>query len=695
MAGKLILIKSDSSAEKAKTADEHSAREKAAKRAHFDWADAVLKGCGLDEAVKLAKTREDLDGITLDPDDPDVVIAIRDALHPIGRQPDACFVGLKADQLKRLLVSRLNELKKPKLKKIIDAQTKRETAYDRKQGVKYYGDSYKVANQGVFWLREPTQQEALLAVFLGIDLDALREWVRITRTRIDLLATTRSITDDDWGVLVELTNKDGRRKRLAISASIITDKSGNIAGQLQSLGVDVVGDQRMHLPGFLLTNVRTRITAVPTIGWWQLKGDDHWAFVLPDQSFLPPGFEGEDVVLQTAHLHQQYGFAVAGSVQEWREQIARPFAGNSNVMLAVGQAFAGPLTNWAAVPPGFFHIVATSKWGKSLCSAIGQSVYGPPFTPRASGPDPFGASWDQTSNSLEQFAVTRSHVGGFIEEIGQGDHKAIAKAIYTIANGIVRGRLRSDLSQRPRHLFVVPGFSSGEETMVDFLRRAGMKVTEGMQTRLADVPAAIVEGTVFDTFNADALPGLGKKFYPLLGHLHGAVGRAWLRVLVDMQPNEIRDRAHSHQREWLNRPEVQARYLPAAQHERSVIDRFATVAAALRLAIAAGLLPWGNEDTDAGVAACMLRWAQALKLDPVVVGILRLMAQQPQWEGTATELLARGADIRDWPKAPETLGLRLKDGQTRQQLANSGITIEHGRTQDRKRRWIRISRIEG
>ena len=41
---------------------------------------------------------------------------------------------------------------------------------------------------------------------------------------------------------------------------------------------------------------------------------------------------------------------------------------------------------------------------------------------------------------------------------------------------------------------------------------------------------------------------------------------------------------------------------------RAVVNRFALYAAALRMAIAAGLLPWSVEEADAGIAACTQRW---------------------------------------------------------------------------------------
>ena len=45
----------------------------------------------------------------------------------------------------------------------------------------------------------------------------------------------------------------------------------------------------------------------------------------------------------------------------------------------------------------------------------------------------------------------------------------------------------------------------------------------------------------------------------------------------------------------------------ASVQVHSILNRFALVAAALRMAIEAKLLPWSIEDTDCGVAACMTR----------------------------------------------------------------------------------------
>jgi hypothetical protein len=51
----------------------------------------------------------------------------------------------------------------------------------------------------------------------------------------------------------------------------------------------------------------------------------------------------------------------------------------------------------------------------------------------------------------------------------------------------------------------------------------------------------------------------------------------------------------------------------ATAQVRSILNRFALIAAALRMAIEANLLPWSVDDTDLGVAACMMRWLTSRK----------------------------------------------------------------------------------
>src|SRR5947208_3183232 len=78
----------------------------------FAWADAVLADCGLTKTIAQAKTLEELRKVKLNENDPTMVLAIRDALHPASGQREAHFVGLREGGLKQIIKNRFHEMKK-------------------------------------------------------------------------------------------------------------------------------------------------------------------------------------------------------------------------------------------------------------------------------------------------------------------------------------------------------------------------------------------------------------------------------------------------------------------------------------------------------------------------------------------------------------------------------------------------------
>jgi hypothetical protein len=78
----------------------------------FAWANTVLRQLGLDRAVLKANSLEALRRITLDVDSVDVLLAIRDALHPTNSPRQEHFRGLRGGGLKQILKNRFAELKK-------------------------------------------------------------------------------------------------------------------------------------------------------------------------------------------------------------------------------------------------------------------------------------------------------------------------------------------------------------------------------------------------------------------------------------------------------------------------------------------------------------------------------------------------------------------------------------------------------
>lgn len=133
------------------------------------------------------------------------------------------------------------------------------------------------------------------------------------------------------------------------------------------------------------------------------------------------------------------GFHRSGTSDQWRQNVALPLAKNSNVVLAIGTFVAAPLLRWADEPGGGFHLYGAAKTGKTLIGAVGQSFWGKPYKPGA-GTDAFGYTWATTAARLGERAVERSDIGLYLDEIGIGDQRAIAKTVYTLAAGLDKGR---------------------------------------------------------------------------------------------------------------------------------------------------------------------------------------------------------------------------------------------------------------
>jgi predicted P-loop ATPase len=81
----------------------------------FAWADAVLRRLGL---VTAARSIEELRRVTLDVESAEVIVAIRDALHPANGDRKECFVGLTAGGLKQILKNRFAEMKQEREAKL-------------------------------------------------------------------------------------------------------------------------------------------------------------------------------------------------------------------------------------------------------------------------------------------------------------------------------------------------------------------------------------------------------------------------------------------------------------------------------------------------------------------------------------------------------------------------------------------------
>jgi putative DNA primase/helicase len=445
-----------------------------------------------------------------------------------------------------------------------------------------YGVNYMTTRHGV-WCK---------AYVAG---SGLYVWRRICRTQIDPHALSRDTTRErNWRHVYTVTDETGQFA-VEIKAALLAKEAARAISILMNRGVHVVETKqaRQHLANFLRYKPKRRILRAPATGWFE-SSRGRWVFVLPDQTLGDPGKTA--VVLEGGGFG--YGLQRRGTSDQWRHEIAQPLAGNSNVVLAVGTFLAGPLLRWAGEPGGGFHFHGPSKIGKTLIGAVAQSIYGRPFMLGA-GADTFGFSWEVTAARLGERAVLRNDVGLYLDELGIGDQRAIATAIYQLSGGLGKGRYR----QAERD-FSVLFMSTGEPALAEFLQG----VRPGQLVRLVDVPATVQSDSALETVSKREIAAAGRKYYAATSELHGAVGYDWLCHLVALTPGKISAELRRRREAWLALPAVADITDRAHPQVTSVVNRFALVTAALAMAVDAKILSWSISDIDAAVIACMQRW---------------------------------------------------------------------------------------
>jgi putative DNA primase/helicase len=325
--------------------------------------------------------------------------------------------------------------------------------------------------------------------------------------------------------------------------------------------------------------------------------------VRPDEVIMPAGMpKAQSTTYVLDAVATRHGLHVEGSAAEWAAKIAAPLAGNSNIAVSFATFFAAPLLRWASEPGGGNHLYGRSAIGKTMISNVGQSIYG---WPHETSDDTFGVSWGGTAAGFDALALARTDLGLPLDEITLANPRTAEAVIYKVASGTKGPRATSTGHLRETAHASVLVLSTGEKSVAQFV---GKSLQEGARKRLIDVPAEVQSGSAFETITRDQIHVMGTRLFNTMKRQHGAVGREWQRHLVDIGPDKIKAELHEHREAFLALPEVLAVAAKAHPQVRAVVNRFALLAAALRMAIEANLLPWVIEKADAGIVAAMARW---------------------------------------------------------------------------------------
>jgi putative DNA primase/helicase len=450
-------------------------------------------------------------------------------------------------------------------------------AEPRKTKTKSNGNShteFKMGPRGLFFRNEDGEETFLSGPF-------------------KTLAVTRDALNNFWGLLLSWRDPDGHEHLWSMPKALLAGDGSEVRRMLVDGGLEIATSVRGRslLTTYLMSQRSdNRARAVSVTGW---HGGQ---YVFPDSS-IGEG-NGESAFFQTEHIFN-HRYAVRGTLQEWKDNVARLAEGNSRIVFAMSVSLASILMEMCSIESCGFHLHGGSSKGKTTTITAAGSAWG------GGGINGFVISWRATSNGMEGIAAAHNHACIPLDEFKQASGKDVGETVYMLANG--SGKNRSDRSGHSRkaaewRLFYL---SSGEITLAAKMaedNRLG-RPSAGQEVRFVEIPFGSGFENIHNFLNAqdfaDGLKEASKTYY-------GAASRAFIEAVA----GDLGGVAAA-VKQGMAAFETEHCPQGADSQTTRVLHKFAFVAACGELAIGLGILPWPPGEAANAAKICFDAWIAA------------------------------------------------------------------------------------
>jgi putative DNA primase/helicase len=396
-------------------------------------------------------------------------------------------------------------------------------------------------------------------------------------------AITSDAQDNNFGRLLRFSNTLGRYRTWAMPMELLRANGDELRGELLSMGVEIDPKAKTQLMHYLQSqHPKRQVYCALQVGWCD------GSFVLPDTAIGKKAF---DIIFQSGErCFDEY--TCAGTIENWKAQVASYAIGNPMLITALSGAFTGALLELCNAESGGIHFVGNSATGKTALIEAACSVW---------GGDNYKRSWRATANGMEGVSAMFNDGLLALDEISECDPKEVGAIVYSLGNG--RGKQRATRSGNARevkrwHCFVL---SNGERSIETTMAEGGNRAKAGQLVRLPSIQVARKYG-VWDYLHGmengaaltDTIKMAAKKN-------HGHVGRTFLERLTrdDRDFCVLLERIKALPEFSIQDSEGQA---------KRVAGRFAIIAMAGEIATEYGLTGWQEGAAIQAASIALMTW---------------------------------------------------------------------------------------
>lgn len=430
--------------------------------------------------------------------------------------------------------------------------------------------------------------------------DGREEFDMLLSGALHVIAETRDHRGQNWGKLVQFADPDGRQKQLTITQADLNSVSGTWISALAKDGLEISPKARVkeHLREYLFeSRSRNRRTLVSRPGW------TNGQYITP--AWQLPERQGEQIILDTMPETQRFG--MEGSLEDWQTNVAALCLRNELLKFAVSVGFAPILLPWCPDVGGGFHFASNSTTGKSTLLVVAGSVFG--------GGDPrhgFGHTWDVSIGGVEFLAESHNHALLTLDEMGQfgGDPATLKQVPYMLAHGMGKTTLTRDRRGRRGASWDLIYLSSGEIGFLESLEGASVKVRDGQEVRLCEIPMQRAFGAFDHPIGSDAAAFAERIKTAALRH-YGTAAHAFVGRFLEVGADDVARLLRREMDGFLDC--ARQRFGTVGETAARAMKRFAFVSAAGEIATHWGITGWPESEARKGALAACDDWLRHRK----------------------------------------------------------------------------------
>jgi putative DNA primase/helicase len=471
----------------------------------------------------------------------------------------------------------------------------------------------------------------------------------------EVLGACRDPNGRLWGKQLRFRDADNRVHTHHVQDAALHGDPGVLCATLASDGLTICRSAHRDIAEYLSgAIVDTRLTMVTRTGWHDIGGQP--AFVLPSKTFTSGASERVELDGSV-----QGPYDARGSVEAWKLGVGTLAKGQSLPMFMISAALAGPLMDLVGAEGGGVHIFGGSSIGKSAMLQAAASVWGRGATPG------YVRSWRATANGLEGAAASATDTCLVLDEIGVGEARDVAAAVYSLANGVGKARAARDGSSREPRSWRIFLLSSGELPVESKLGEdRGRKTRAGQLVRLMDIPAdrGFGHGAFDNPGGYSHAGGLADAIKDAAVSAYGTAGPEFVQRIVADGLAGITDVAKAFTKAFVDRvikPD-------ASEQVKRVAKKFALIACAGELAITYGIAPWTRGQARSAAIWAFNQWLErrgggGAHEEQQAIEQVRLLVEQ---HGEARFERVEDYGIMEEDKVRDRLGWRRGEGSDRE-----------------------------